>query len=63
MEYQKTAEATGHLIGNKTADKITKKLQQNNSKINKNEHDEETSNKTYISPEERQKIIGNLRLT
>ena len=31
MEYQKTTEATGGLIDNKIADKITKYLQQVNS--------------------------------
>ena len=31
MRYQKAAEATSNLIGNKVADKITKSLQQNNS--------------------------------
>ena len=62
---QKTAEATGDLIGNKTADKITsvlkKKLSNNN---NNNEADEEitTHKKRYITPEERQQIINELRL-
>ena len=41
MEYQKTAEATGDLIGNKIADKITKDLQHNNSETITNEHDKE----------------------
>ena len=39
---QKTSEATGDLVGNKIADKITKiskNLQQNNSETVKNEHD------------------------
>ena len=39
MEYQKTAEATSDLIGNKIADKITKNFQQNNSERITNEHD------------------------
>ena len=59
---QKTAEATGDLIGNKTANKIrrfSENSQQNNSEAVTNEHDKETL-KRYISPEERQKIIGNL---
>ena len=41
-EIQKTAEATGVLIGNKTADRITKVstiLRQNNSETITNEHD------------------------
>ena len=59
---QKTAEATGDLIGNKTANKIrrfSENSQQNNSEAVTNEHDKETL-KRYISPEERQKIIDNL---
>ena len=69
---QKTAEATGDLIGIKIADEITsvskkkpavelhsKKLPNNN-----NETDVEitTHKKKYISPEERQQIIDKLRL-
>ena len=65
---QKTAEATGDLIGNKIADKITsvskkspKELQ--NDKI---EADKVSPNKAqkniYTSPEERQQIIDELRL-
>ena len=41
---QKTAEATGDLISNKIANRITKvsnKLQQNNSETDTNEHDKE----------------------
>ena len=59
---QKTAEATGDLIGNKTTNKIrrfSENSQQNNSEAVTNEHDKETL-KRYISPEERQKIIDNL---
>ena len=44
MKYQKKAEATGNLIGNKIADKITKiskNSQQTNSKTVKSENDEE----------------------
>ena len=62
---QKTAEATGDLIGNKIADKITsfsKKYSNNNNK-NNNEDVEITAHKEiYISPEERQQIINELRL-
>ena len=58
---QKTAEATGDLIGNKIADKITsvsKKSNNNNNKNNNNEDVEITTRrKRYISPEERQQII------
>ena len=60
---EKTAEATGDLIGNKIADKITivsKKLSNNN---NNNDDVELTpSKKRYVSPEERQRIINELRL-
>ena len=47
---QKTAEATGDLIGNKIADKITS--------IGKTKEIEEI----YIPPEKRQQIIDDLRL-
>ena len=48
---QKSAEATGDLIGNKIADKITAKPIKN-----------DVTNERYISPEERQEIINKLRL-
>ena len=57
---QKTAEATGDLIGNKIADKITsvsKKPSNNNDDVELTTH-----KKRYISPEERQQIINELRL-
>ena len=63
---QKTAEATGDLIGNKIADKITsvsKKPSNNNNNNNNNEDLEITAHKKrYISPEEKQQIINELRL-
>ena len=62
---QKTAEATVDLIGNKIAEKITKVSktpQQNNSETVTNEHDKEIPKERYISPEERQKIMDELRL-
>ena len=61
---KKTAEATHDLIGNKIAVKITKALKnspQNNLETVTNE--EEISKERYVSPEQRQKIIDNLRLT
>ena len=64
-EIQKKAEATGDLIGNKIADRITKAaklLPQNNSETVTNEHDKEISEERYISLEERQKITDDLRL-
>ena len=65
MENQKTAEATGDLIGNKITDKFTKvskNSHQNNSETVTTEHNKEIPKERYISPEERQKIIDNLRL-
>ena len=63
---QKTAEATGDLIDNKIADKITtvskksaKKLQNNETEV---DAEKATPKKRYISPEERQKTIDKLRL-
>ena len=56
---QKTAEATGDLIGNEIADKITSaSTKSQNEEIQSNEIPEER----YISPKERQKIIDELRL-
>ena len=64
---QKTAAATGDLVGNKIADKITSA----SKKSLKKPHDEESSStevnneipkERYISPKERQKIIDELRL-
>ena len=58
---QKTAEATGDLIGNKIDDKIPsvpKKPSNNNNK----DVELTTYKKRYISPEERQQNINELRL-
>ena len=52
----KTAEATGDLIGNKMADKITS-LGKTKSKEQESEKQE-----IYIPPEKRQEIINDLRL-
>ena len=69
---QKSAEATGDLIGNKIADKIAGRASPKDVSISKkpvkesprNDEDEEitTRKKRYISPEERQQIIDELRL-
>ena len=48
---RKSAEAMSDLIGNKIADKITVKLIKN-----------DVTNERHVSPEERQKIIDELRL-
>ena len=53
---QKTAEATGDLIGNKIADKITS-VGKTKEKENTNKPEE-----IYISPEKKQRIIDNLEL-
>ena len=59
---QKIAEATGDLIVNKIADKITTV----SKKPSNNNNDEDAKltahKKRYISPEERQQIINELRL-
>ena len=58
---QKTVEATVDLIGNKTADKITRVSKKPSN--NNNEDAEITAHrKRYIPPEERQQIINELRL-
>ena len=62
---QKTAEATGDLIGNKIADKITSVSKKSAKELyNNNDEDVEitTHKKRYISPEERQQTIDELRL-
>ena len=53
---QKTAEATGDLIGNRTADKITSIVK------SKEDDKREKVKEIYISPEKRQQIIDDLRL-
>ena len=65
---QKTAEATGDLIGNKIADKITSVSNKKSGKeLHNNDQTEEdveiiAHKKRYPSPEERQKTIDELRL-
>ena len=63
---QKTVrEATVHSFDNKIANKIrkvSKNSQQNNSETVTNEHDKEIPKQRYISPEERQENIDELRL-
>ena len=58
---QKTAGTTGDLIGNKIADKITS-ISKKPSNNNNNGVELTTHKKRYISPEERQQIINELRL-
>ena len=62
---QKSLEATGDLIGNKTADKITKVSkysQQHNSEKARSDHYIEIPTERYVSPEETEKKIDKLRL-
>ena len=60
---QKTAEATGDLIGNKIADKITSISKKLVKEFPINDEDVKITNKKrYISPEERQQIIDELGL-
>ena len=69
---QKSAEATSDFVGNKIADKITGKASPKDVSISKksvknllviNEDTElSTHKKRYISPEERQQIIDELKL-
>ena len=61
---QKTAKATGDLVGNKIADKITSVSKKSTKKLPTIDEDVEltTYKKRYISPEERQKNIDELRL-
>ena len=58
---QKTAEAAGDLIGNKIADKITS-ISKKKSDNNDDDVELTTPEKRYISPEERQQIIDELKL-
>ena len=60
---QKTAEATGDLVGNKIADKITSVSKKSTKKLPTIDGEVElTTHKRYISPEERQQTIDELRL-
>ena len=59
---QKTAEATGDFVGNKIADKISVSKKSTKKLPTTDEDVELTTHKRYISPEERQQIIDELRL-
>ena len=65
---QKTVEATGDLIGNKIADKITSVSKKKSTiELHNNDETEEDAEitahkKRYVSPEERQQNIDELRL-
>ena len=55
---KETAKATEDLIGKKIADKITSASKKSHDEVNN-----EIPNERYISPEDRQKIINELKLT
>ena len=64
---QKTAEATVDLIGNKIADKITSVSKKSpkefhSTELHSNKANNEIPKERYISPQERQQIIDELRL-
>ena len=62
---QTMVQATGDVIGNEIASRITKVLRrplQNNSETITDEHDKEIPKEKHISSEERQKTIDDLRL-
>ena len=56
---QKTAETTGDLIGNKTADKITTYSKKTANEPHSNDVSNEIPKERYISPQERQKLLIN----
>ena len=60
---QKTAEGTGDLAGNKISDKITSiSKKQQDDELQSNNANNEIPKERYISPQERQKSIDELRL-
>ena len=59
---QKTAEATSDLIGNKIADKTTSVSKKPSNRNNNDGVELTTHKKRFISPEEREQIINELRL-
>ena len=56
---QKTAEATGDLIDNKTADKITGVSKKSKKPQNNQNNESEAPKERYISPEKRHKLLMN----
>ena len=59
---QKTAEATGDLVGNIIANNITSISKKTASEPHSNAASNEIPKERYISPQERQKIIDEFRL-
>ena len=62
IAIQKTAEATSDLIGNKIADKITSYSKKPTNEPHSNDVSNEIPKERYISPQEIQKNIDELRL-
>ena len=59
---QKTADATGDLMGNTIANKITSISKKPANEPHSNDVNNEMPKERYVSPQERQKIIDELRL-
>ena len=59
---QKTAEATGDLIGNKVDDKITSVGKSKSTQKKDEMHEMNETKEIYIPPEKRQQIINDLTL-
>ena len=57
---QKTAEATGHLINNKIADKF-KRVLKTSSHNNSESNEQEILRERYVSSKETQKVTDNRR--
>ena len=55
-KHRKTAQETGDLISDKVADN----MQQNHSETITRKRDKKIPTERYISPEERQKVIGSI---
>ena len=66
LQKEQLKKATGDLIGNKIADKITSVSKKSTKELPNDETEVDveraTPKKRYISPEERQQIIDELRL-
>ena len=59
--FKKTVETTGDIIGNKTADRITK-VSKTSPKNNSKTNEKEIVRERFIPPELRYKIIHDLKL-
>ena len=60
--FQKTSEASADLVGNEIADQITSYSKNPGNEPHSNDISNEIPKERYISPQERQKIIDELRL-